>query len=43
MQGAERKKLSFQLFFTGHKPQLEKAFKDNEIDFKFNFEGLKWL
>lgn len=31
------------LFFTENKTKLKKAFKNNVIDFKFDFEGLKWL
>ncbi len=31
------------LFFTDNKPRLEKTFKGKVIDFKFDFDGLKWL
>lgn len=31
------------LFFTDSKTKLKKVFKNNVIDFKFDFDGLKWL
>jgi len=31
------------LFFTDNKTRLKKTFKNNVIDFKFDFDGLKWL
>lgn len=31
------------LFFTDNKAKLERTFKNNVIDFKFDFDGLKWL
>ena len=31
------------LFFTDNKTKLKKAFKNKVIDFKFDFEGLRYL